>query len=123
VLSLLLLVEKVFGFMKSPARGSPMARFIILFFTAMAFSGCNPAGMLSNEQVSVVSIDGIEIGVQPLTSSLNTYAAAPTDLSGGLIDPAVWSRNARAIQTVTGCRIDPTSIENQGLQTLAMVVC
>lgn len=89
----------------------------------ITLTACDPAGGLSNEPVQVVTVEGVETGVQALTASPNTFAAAPTDLTGGLLDPAVWARNGKAIELVTGCTIVPASVANKGLQTLAQVDC
>ena len=89
---------------------------------------CNPAKTvtygagidLSSE--TVVSIEGVDHVVFRKTA-LNTYLASTKSLKGGPVDATVFIRNVQAIETVTNCKLNPLSIVNKGLTTLAAVDC
>lgn len=61
----------------------------------------------------VVTIDGREIRVEPDRSSQTAYFAAHLPGQGALADGATrYARNARAVEAVTGCAVDPVTARN-----------
>ena len=81
-------------------------------------SGCATTGVEYS-----VDVEGDPHKVKQLKGNPNGYVAHETNLLGGWIDPEDYRRNIIAIEEATGCKVDPTTITNQGLQTTALVIC
>jgi len=78
---------------------------------------------MSTGEITEINVEGVVITVQNYNQKPNSWAAAPKDLSGGLIDPNNYRLNVQAIEAFTGCSVDPVTVVNNGLQTIAAVNC
>lgn len=96
---------------------------IILFLSIVVLSGCAPGGMLATGEVHRLAIDGVSHTVQAMPGTSNGWAASKDDIWGGLIDPADYERNIRAIEKQTGCKVIKETVTNQGMRTTASVKC
>lgn len=96
---------------------------IILLLSIATLSACAPGGMLATGEIHHLVIDGVPHAVQAMPGTTNGWAAEKDDVWGGLIDPADYERNIRAIEKQTGCKVVRETIANQGLRTTAAVRC
>lgn len=96
-----------------------MKRIALAALSATALSGC----FVQYGPVTVIPIDGHRIGVMEVTSARNTWYAAESGASFRPGEAERYSRNVRAIEAHTGCRVDPFTMENKIGNTTAMVIC
>lgn len=92
--------------------------------TALAFLlfACACTRMDQYFDGKVVQVDGREFLVRQL--STGSYQAVPNSPKPTWhVDAAVWGQNVKAIESVTGCRVDLTTIKNTNSNTIAAVDC
>ncbi|PCJ99969.1 MAG: hypothetical protein COA45_03915 [Zetaproteobacteria bacterium] len=90
-------------------------------FACLFIAGCSPAGMLSNGPIFDVDVDGIPHKVQHISD--NSWAANKANLLAGKVNPKNYERNIRAIEIHTGCVVLSGTVNNRGLNTIALVNC
>lgn len=100
--------------------------YALAYLLVCFLAGCSGgvASFYENSQVAV--IDGEEFMVRPLPGGPNIYQATLNRGDLGGPNPVRSGQNVRAIEAVTGCRVDPTSIQNNVVNmniTHAAVVC
>lgn len=94
---------------------------IILFLVILA--GCAPAGVWGEGPVTAVSTPYGARSVQKVAGAGESWAAIPDLLTTMRATPQTYAGNIAAIESHTGCRVDPATVSNTGMQTTAMVKC
>lgn len=94
-------------------------KFAFLAATA-ALAACNPVDYGTKQ---TVQIDGKLVTVYPSTNMPSVYMAIGANTGTILGDPTVYSRNVRAIEAISQCKVDMASITNEYLSTSAAVIC
>lgn len=97
--------------------------FCFLCFLMLLTSSCTPAGPLSDAKVLTTEINHTSYDVQKIRQKKNGWAANPSNIWGGFIDPEIYIFNIKAIEKVSGCKVLRDTIINQGLNTMAAVSC
>lgn len=94
-----------------------MYKIVTLIVPFFLLLGCATTG----EKVDV-TVEGIPHVVKKMKAE-GGWMAHEKDLWGGFIDPKSYKLNVLAIEKVTGCKVDPYTISNQGMATTAFVEC
>lgn len=96
----------------------------ILQFVTMVFglSACVAGLDVKHNSRKEVTVEGVPHVVYEMKAN-KSYKAFEQDLTGGFRDPNDYRQNVMAIEKVSGCRVVPETVTNQGLQTTALVEC
>lgn len=99
-----------------------MRRYFVAL-VLLVIASCSP---VQYGQTTTLDVDGYKIGVTPATNRENMWLAShklSDKVSMFPNDPQIYRRNVRAIESFTGCKVDPVTIDNVTTQTYAAVVC
>ncbi|WP_435137678.1 hypothetical protein [Pseudopelagicola sp. nBUS_19] len=96
---------------------------IALAISTSLLFGCMDGLSVDYDSRRDVVIEGVPHVVFALRVGGNTYYARESDLTGGRVDPNDFRQNVLAIEAVTGCQVDRSTITNAGLVTTAQVKC
>lgn len=91
---------------------------ILLFLLVLA--GCNQT---QNEHRATIVVDGLRVGVLQAVSPSTTWSAVTATNPFAYADPEIQMRNIKAIESVSGFRVNPNSINSIYRATYASVDC
>jgi len=100
-----------------------MKNLMLPLVGVLGFAGCTDGPVVDYDARQDVVVEGVPHVVFPMLSGPNNYQAREASLMGGLIDPNDYRQNILAIEAVTGCTVNRGSVINQGLITMAAVIC
>lgn len=89
----------------------------------LATASCSP---LQYGPAQTVKIDGYPITVMKAQNRANMWSASHhTSEKVSLFpnDASIFRRNVQAIEAVSGCKVDPVTVDNVTRSTSAAVVC
>ena len=100
-----------------------MKKHIALAISTILLFGCIDGLGVDYDSRRDVVIEGVPHVVFEMRAGGNTYHARERSTVGGLIDPNDYRQNILAIEAVTGCPVDRSTILNKGLVTMAAAKC
>ena len=99
-------------------------RYAAILVVLLSMLGCTTSEFF--DDAVVTTVDGKEYMVRRLPGQENTWQAVankPKFQDVLTIAPTEYSRNVRAIEAISKCKVDLTSIQNRDNNTIAAVQC
>jgi hypothetical protein len=106
---------------RSPTYKEAQQMRLGLLLLVLTVSGC--INFATTGDKGFVIIEDIEHTVFVMKAE-SSFLAHQTDYWKQMtIQPSIWRTNILAIEKYTGCKVDVRTIQNKGMQTIAMVQC